>query len=91
MMQLPNTWADALRSDLRAGSATPGGQETGPERRLAMLDTAAQSSQALLFCLRYDFPTEWLAGPGLRICRAVCAGCAHRDLRRVELMARCPA
>ena len=27
----------------------------------AMLDTAGQSSQALLFCLRYDFPTEWSA------------------------------
>ena len=26
-----------------------------------MLDTAGQSSQALLFCLRYDFPTEWSA------------------------------
>ena len=27
----------------------------------AMLDTAGQSGQALLFCLRYDFPTEWSA------------------------------
>lgn len=26
-----------------------------------MLDTAGQSSQALLFCLRYDFPTQWAA------------------------------
>ena len=26
-----------------------------------MLDTAGQSSQALLFCLRYDFPTQWSA------------------------------
>lgn len=26
-----------------------------------MLDTQGQSSQALLFCLRYDFPTEWSA------------------------------
>jgi hypothetical protein len=25
----------------------------------AMLDSAAQSSQALLLCLRFDFPTEW--------------------------------
>jgi hypothetical protein len=25
------------------------------------LDTAGQSSQALLFCLRYDFPTQWSA------------------------------
>jgi Tc toxin complex TcA C-terminal TcB-binding domain len=25
----------------------------------AMFDNAAQSSQALLFCLRFDFPTEW--------------------------------
>jgi hypothetical protein len=27
----------------------------------AMLDTAGQSSQALLFCPRYDFPTQWSA------------------------------
>jgi Tc toxin complex TcA C-terminal TcB-binding domain len=27
----------------------------------AMLDTAGQSGQALLFCLRYDFPTQWSA------------------------------
>jgi hypothetical protein len=27
----------------------------------AELDTAGQSGQALLFCLRYDFPTEWAA------------------------------
>jgi Tc toxin complex TcA C-terminal TcB-binding domain len=27
----------------------------------AILDTAGQSSQALLFCLRYDFPTQWSA------------------------------
>ncbi|MGH3169198.1 MAG: hypothetical protein ACRDN0_25380, partial [Trebonia sp.] len=26
-----------------------------------MLDTAGQASQALLFCLRYDFPTQWSA------------------------------
>ena len=26
-----------------------------------MLDTAGQASQALLFCLRYDFATEWAA------------------------------
>jgi hypothetical protein len=26
-----------------------------------MLDTAGQSSQALPFCLRYDFATEWSA------------------------------
>ena len=26
-----------------------------------MLDTAGGSGQALLFCLRYDFPTEWSA------------------------------
>jgi hypothetical protein len=26
-----------------------------------MLDTAGQSSQALMFCLRYDFPTQWSA------------------------------
>jgi hypothetical protein len=28
---------------------------------LGMLDTAGQSGQVLLFCLRYDFPTEWSA------------------------------
>jgi hypothetical protein len=28
---------------------------------VTMLDAAGQSSQALLFCLRYDFPTEWSA------------------------------
>jgi hypothetical protein len=28
---------------------------------IAMLGTAGQSSQALLFNLRYDFPTEWSA------------------------------
>jgi hypothetical protein len=27
----------------------------------AMLDTAGQSSQALMFCLCFDFPTEWSA------------------------------
>ncbi len=27
----------------------------------AMLDTAGQSGQAILFCLRYDFPTQWSA------------------------------
>lgn len=26
-----------------------------------MLDTAGRASQALLFCLRYDFPTQWSA------------------------------
>ena len=26
-----------------------------------MLDTSGQASQALLFCLRYDFPTQWSA------------------------------
>ena len=28
---------------------------------VAMLDTAGQSGQALLLCLRYDFPTQWSA------------------------------
>jgi hypothetical protein len=28
---------------------------------IAMFDTASQSGQALLFNLRYDFPTEWSA------------------------------
>ena len=26
-----------------------------------MFDTAGRSDQALLFCLRYDFPTQWAA------------------------------
>jgi hypothetical protein len=30
----------------------------------ATLDTAGQSSQAMLWCLRYDFPTEWSAFAG---------------------------
>jgi Tc toxin complex TcA C-terminal TcB-binding domain/Salmonella virulence plasmid 65kDa B protein len=28
---------------------------------LSMLDTAGQSSQLLMFCLRFDFPSEWSA------------------------------
>jgi hypothetical protein len=28
---------------------------------VAMFDTAGQAGQALFFCLRYDFPTEWSA------------------------------
>jgi hypothetical protein len=28
---------------------------------VTMLDVAGQSGQALMFCLRYDFPTEWSA------------------------------
>ncbi len=28
---------------------------------LALFDSAGRSGQALLFCLRYDFPTEWAA------------------------------
>jgi Tc toxin complex TcA C-terminal TcB-binding domain len=31
------------------------------EELVRMLDTAGQSGQALLFCLRYDFPTQWAA------------------------------
>jgi Tc toxin complex TcA C-terminal TcB-binding domain len=38
----------------------PLGTQATKELR-AMLDTAGQSSQALLFCLRYDFPTQWSA------------------------------
>jgi hypothetical protein len=34
---------------------------TATKELIAMLDTAGQSSQALLFSLRYDFPTEWSA------------------------------
>src|SRR5260370_10363934 len=28
---------------------------------LAMLDTVAQAGQALMFCLRFDFPSQWYA------------------------------
>ena len=42
-----------------AGGRPAGAQAT--KELTAMLDTAGQSSQALLFCLRYDFPTQWSA------------------------------
>ena len=48
-------------------SATPPGRQAirsaaqATKELKAMLDTAGQSSQALLFCLRYDFPTQWSA------------------------------
>ena len=48
-------------------SATPPGRPATrwarrrPRSWSTMLDTAGQRGQALLFCLRYDFPTEWSA------------------------------
>jgi Tc toxin complex TcA C-terminal TcB-binding domain len=45
-------------------TARPAGDPLGSravKELVAMLDTAGQSSQTLMFCLRYDFPTEWSA------------------------------
>jgi hypothetical protein len=45
-------------------TARPAGDPLGSQATkelLQTLDTAGQSSQALMFCLRYDFPTEWAA------------------------------
>jgi hypothetical protein len=45
-------------------TAREAGDPTGSQATrelIAMFDTAGQSSQSLLFCLRYDFPTEWSA------------------------------
>jgi hypothetical protein len=45
-------------------TARPAGDPLGSQATkelLAMLGTQGQSGQALLFCLRYDFPTEWAA------------------------------
>ena len=58
-----------LHDDLRRDPACPlyrqgGGDPLSAQATKeleAMLDTAGQSSQALMFCLRYDFPTEWSA------------------------------
>ena len=48
-----------LRYTARDAGEPLGSQAT--TELVAMLDNASQSSQALLFCLRYDFPTEWSA------------------------------
>jgi hypothetical protein len=45
-------------------TARPAGDPLGAQATkelTAMLATAGQSAQALSFCLRYDFPTEWAA------------------------------
>lgn len=47
------TWMQSDLSDPLGSQAT--------KELVTMLDTAGQSGQALLFCLRYDFPTEWAA------------------------------
>jgi hypothetical protein len=48
-----------IRYTAREAGDPLGSQAT--KELLTMLDTAGQSSQALLFCLRYDFPTQWSA------------------------------
>jgi len=48
-----------IRYTAREAGDPLGSQAT--KELVAMLDIAGQSSQALLFCLRYDFPTEWAA------------------------------
>jgi hypothetical protein len=48
-----------IRYTAREAGDPLGSQAT--KELMAMLDTAGQSSQALLFCLRYDFPTQWAA------------------------------
>jgi hypothetical protein len=45
-------------------TARPAGDPLGSQATtelMAMFDTAGQAGQALFFCLRYDFPTEWSA------------------------------
>jgi hypothetical protein len=45
-------------------TARPAGDPLGTQATkelVQMLDTSGQSSQWLLFCLRYDFPTQWSA------------------------------
>ncbi len=49
-----------IRYTARRGGR-PAGQRRRPRSSRAMLDRAGPSGQALLFCLRYDFPTEWSA------------------------------
>jgi hypothetical protein len=48
-----------IRYTAREAGNPLGSQAT--KELVAMLDTAGQSGQALLFCLRYDFPTQWAA------------------------------
>jgi hypothetical protein len=48
-----------IRYTARQAGDPLGSQAT--KELVAMLDTAGQSSQTLLFCLRYDFPTQWAA------------------------------
>jgi hypothetical protein len=57
-----STHADAIlhfRYTARDAGDPLGSQAT--TELLAMFDTQGQSGQALFFCLRYDFPTEWAA------------------------------
>lgn len=48
-----------IRYTAREAGDPLGAQAT--KELLSQLNTAGQSGQALLFCLRYDFPTEWAA------------------------------
>lgn len=48
-----------LRYTARVAGDPLGSQAT--KELVRMFDTAGQSGQAMLFCLRYDFPTEWAA------------------------------
>jgi Tc toxin complex TcA C-terminal TcB-binding domain len=48
-----------IRYTAREAGDSLGAQAT--KELQAMLDTAGQSSQALMFCLCFDFPTEWSA------------------------------
>jgi len=57
-----STHSDAvlhLRYTARDAGDPLGSQATN--ELLTMFDTQGQSGQALFFCLRYDFPTEWAA------------------------------
>jgi hypothetical protein len=48
-----------IRYTARMAGGTLAAQAT--KELAAMLDSAGQSGQAQMFCLRYDFPTEWSA------------------------------
>ncbi len=48
-----------IRYTARQAGDPLGSQAT--KELMAMMDTTGASSQALLFCLRYDFPTQWAA------------------------------
>jgi len=57
-----NTIADVIlhiRYTARFGGDALGAEAT--KELVAALDTAGTTPQALMFCLRYDFPTEWAA------------------------------